>query len=85
MDPATVAQVVEVVGLPVAITAIVAVLAWKLGGRLLAAMVDGYRERIAALQADRDHFRDRSEAAEDRTAKLCASMVDALRKGAEHE
>ena len=85
MDPATIAQVVEVVGLPVVLAAIGAVLAWKLGGKLLAAMLDGQRERVEQLTADRDHFRARSESADDRTAELCRSMIDALRKEAQHE
>jgi hypothetical protein len=85
MTGGQVVALIEQVGLPLVLAAIGATLAWRLGGKLLGALIDGYRERIAALDEERDHFRDRSERAEDRTAELCREMIDALRKGASHE
>lgn len=80
MDPAAALEAVERVGVPIAILAAGVFLLWRLGGRLLRALVESYSARISALEADRDHFRDRSEAADDRMNGLCTSMIDVLRK-----
>ena len=68
------------VGIPTAILAAAVFLTWRLGARLLSALIESYQERIAALEADRDHFRDRSEASEDRTDGLCRELIDEARK-----
>lgn len=72
--------VVERVGLPVVLVAAGAAILWQLGGRLLTALVCAYRARIDALERDRDHFRDRSEAHDDRTNGLCRELIDECRR-----
>lgn len=70
----------ERVGVPIALSVAAVVLFWRLGGTLLRALVESYRERIAGLEADRDHFRDRAESADDRMNGLCRELIDAARR-----
>lgn len=79
MDISTAINIVETVGVPAVIVAAIVVMLWRLGGRLLTELVTSYRERIDDLAADRDHFRDRAEAHDDRTNGLCRELIDEAR------
>lgn len=82
MDPAAVLSFVERIGVPVAVLAAATFLLWRTGGRLVHELVASYRERIAGLEGERDHFRDRSEAADDRTQILARELIDECRSRA---
>lgn len=79
MELAAVLDVVERLGLPIVVLGAAVFVVWRLGGKLLGELVASYRERIGALERDRDHFRDRSERLEDETQRLCQSMIADLR------
>lgn len=67
------------VGIPIVLLAAGVVVIWRLAGQLLGALIESHREQLADLKADRDHFRDRSEGAEDRTGGLARELIDECR------
>jgi hypothetical protein len=73
------------VGLPVVVLGAGVVVLWRIGGLLIRALVEAHKGQVTSLEADRDHFRDRSEAAEDRVNGLCQSMIADLRRSTEHD
>jgi hypothetical protein len=74
--------VAERIGVPAAILVAGVVVIWRLGGLLVARLVESYQQRVAALEADRDHFRDRSERLDDGDRELCQSMIADIRRAA---
>lgn len=85
MSVEAVLELAQKVGLPVVLLGAGAFLLWKVLSMTLARLVEAYRERIAALEADRMHFRDRAEAHDDRANGLCRELIDEARKRAGRE
>jgi hypothetical protein len=77
--------VAERVGVPIVLLGAGALLLWKVLAMTLTRLIEAYRERIAALEADRQHFRDRAEAHDDRANGLCRELIDEARTRASRE
>jgi hypothetical protein len=69
-------ELIERNGLPVVMAIGAVALLWRFGGVVLRAP---HTSRVKSLEVERDHFRDRSEASEDRTAALARELIDECR------
>jgi hypothetical protein len=79
MDAAQALDAAQKIGIPVVLLAAGVIVIWRFSGQLLHALLASHQARVAGLEADRDHFRARSEAHEDRTDALCRELIEERR------
>lgn len=79
MNGEAVLELIERNGLPVVMAIGAVALLWRFGGVVLRALLEAHTSRVKSLEVERDHFRDRSEASEDRTAALARELIDECR------
>ena len=73
------AQILERVGLPIAILGGCLLVVWRLFREMQASMRELYKQQLEALTSDRDHYRERVEAADDRAREMARQLVDERR------